>query len=555
MRLSLRLAGALACASIFFACAKADPDKAETWFKALSSSQLNVQKNALNELRRIGDRAAVPAILPLLQEDGEIRAEAAKVLGRLGDAAAVPALIEAIDLKVGTGSDKASRDANNANKEIAEALGALGDKSAVEPLMKLTNESRDAFVKVASINSLGILGDSRAVEGLSNIATSNSEEPFVSKKAVQALGVIADPAAVPAITKMLFYERKGVSFYKEASLSAYQVGPPAAGPLLTVLEGKDEELNTWAEKNDIYLEALYIKAAQVLSDLDEQKAIPELIKKATYVRPGTSPNAIDPMVLLTRRNAALALGRLNAPEAVPALVRGLDEDEGNIRNDFAQALVQIGDERALAPLAACALKGPLMDKAAHARKGCYDALSLLGNAKTKEQWDSWMKAEPELSSKACMRGLTYDSKSKANAQAHCDALAASVVKFLEAGKPRLDAAVECGKEIECWTGKLKDEEASVRQRAALELGRLEATQAIEPLMAALSDSNDVVRLAAILTVDRLASASKEALAAARKGLPALEKQIDEEKDKVHTARVNEDLVRLAMKIHRLERDG
>lgn len=555
MRLSLKVASTLACATLALSCAKPDPDKAETWFKNLGSSNSKVQLDALQRLVKIGDKVAVAQITPLLKETGEIKIEAAKALGKLGDASAVPALIEAIDLGVGVGADKASKDANSANKEIADSLGRLGDKAAVEPLLQLVTKSRDSYAKVAAINALGDLGDARAVADLSKVAMDEAEETYVNKKAVQALGNIGSPEAVPAIKKMLFHERKGVSFYSEASYSAYQIGRQAAAPLLAVLEGKDEELNKWADDHDIYREALYAKAAQVLGDLNERQAIPTLIKQLTYSRPGSDPDAIDTTALIVRRTAADVLGRMRATESVPALAKGLKEDEGNVRAVYAAALVAVGDKRALPDLVACSLKGEVMDKSAHARKGCYVALSRLGDDKTLEQWEAWEKAEPALTSGVCMKGLDYDAKSKEAAQKHCDELAGNVVKILGENKARLVVAAECKEDSACWIGKLKDENAMVRERAAMELGRIGDPKAIVPLMAALSDRELEARFAAIMATDWLASSSKEALEEAKKGLARLDEQIEQEKDKVHFAKINQDLTRLAVKIRRLDRIG
>ena len=428
----------------------------------------------------------------------------------------------------------------------------------MQPLLDLVTATRDSYVKAAAINALGDLRDPRAVEVLSRVAMDEAEETYVNKKAVQALGNIGDPGAVPAIKKMLFHERKGVSFYMEASYSAYQIGRTAAAPLLAVLEGKDEELNKWADDHDIYREALYAKAAQVLGDLNERQAIPTLVKHLAYSRPGTDPNDIDTQALIVRRTAADVLGRMRATEAVPALVKGLKEDEGNVRAVYAAALVAAGDKRALPDLVACALKGDVMDKSAHARKGCYVALSRLGDEKTLEQWEAWEKAEPALTSGTCMKGVEYDAKNPKNkeaAQKHCDEMAANVVKVLADNKARLVAAAACKQDSDCWIGKLKDESPMVRERAAMELGRIGEAKAIGPLMAALSDRELEARMAAIFATDWIASSSKEALEEAKKGLAQLDAQIEQEKDKVHFAKVNQDLTRLAVKIRRLDRIG
>jgi len=239
--------------------------------------------------------------------------------------------------------------------------------------------------------------------------------------------------------------------------------------------------------------------------------------------------------------------------------KGLKEDEGNVRAVYAAAVVAAGDKRALPDLLACALKGEVLDKSAHARKGCYVALSRLGDEKTMEQWDAWEKAEPALSKAACLKELKPDdpksAKDREAVDKHCGELAANVAKVIADNKPRLVAAAECKQDTDCWIRKLKDENAMVRERAAMELGRIGDAKAIGPLMAALSDRELEARQAAIFATDWIASSSKEALEEAKKGLAQLDAQIEQEKDKVHFAKVNQDLTRLAVKIRRLDRIG
>src|SRR5690606_25248059 len=125
-----------------------------------------------------------------------------------------------------------------------------------------------------------------------------------------------------------------VSFYPEASFAAFQIGKAMSEPLIAVLEGRDEELNKWADDNDIYREALYAKAAQVLADLGERSIIPTLVRYLNYTRPGTE-NIPDVTNYIVRRQAADALARLRAREGVTGLIRGLKEPEGNIRKVYA----------------------------------------------------------------------------------------------------------------------------------------------------------------------------------------------------------------------------
>lgn len=557
MRHSLRFVGLLAGIALLGACSQGDPDLASTWTKQLSDKDARKKTYALEQLVRIKDPSAVEPIAALLQESGPVRLEAVKALRKLGAKAAVSSLVAAIDYDVAVGSDEASKAANTANKEIAETLGELRDPAAVEALMKLATRAKDAYVRVAAVNSLGQIGDAKAVPVIMEIATNEGEETYVNKKAVQALGELGDAAAVPAIKKMLFHERRGVSFYPEASYAAYQIGPRAAEPLLEVLEGKDQVLNQWADKHNVKREALYIKAAEILGDLGERRAIPTLIKNLSYHPAGLDPEITDALGLLVRRNAAMALGKMRVAEAVPTLGKvAAAEEEGNIRATYAEAMVSIGDRKALPHLVKCALEADPMDTSIHARKGCYIALSKLGDESTIALWERWEKGEPGLSTQACMKKLTYSGEAGRQAALnHCGQVAEAVKKVLDDNKPRLAVYGVCKEDVDCWIGKLGDENTMVRERAAIELGRLGSSKAVGPLMKALTDQALDPRYAAIASVDWLATSSEAGLAEAKKGLDALDKQVIEERGKVHFARINEDLKRLAVKIRRLDRIG
>lgn len=558
MRHSFRLVGLLVGVAFAFACSQGDPNLASTWTKQLSAKDSKKQLRALEELARINDPGSAEAIAGALESaEGEVKLQAVKTLRKLGQESATPALVGAIDYGVAVGSDPAVKTANETNKTIAETLGELGAEAAVDPLIRLARESKDAYVRVAAVNALGRIGDRKAVDLLMEIATNESEETYVNKKAVQALGELGDPKAVPAIKKMLFHERRGVSFYPEASFAAYQIGPNAAEPLLEVLAGKDKELETWADENDVKREALYIKAAEILGDLGEKRAVPMLIKNLAYHPPDLDPEMVDALGLLVRRNSAMALGKMRAKEAVTALGRAaVGEQEGNIRSTYAEALVSIGDRRALPSLVRCSLEGDPMDKSIHARKGCYVALSKLGDEKTLAQWERWEKAEPGFSTRSCMSKLDYvGAEGRKAAEEHCGAIAEAVLKVIKENKPRLTVYGECKDDVDCWIGKLDDEEKLVRERAAIELGRLNDPKAIGPLMDALRDKDLEPRYAAIASTDWLASNHEAALEAAKKRLEKLDAQVAEERGKVHFARINEDLKRLAVKIRRLDRIG
>ena len=535
---------------------KSDPNSPDTWIPKLDEQSVKVQVNAIERLVEIGDKVAVPALVAQLKDGGEVKVAALRALNKFEDPTIAPALIEAIDLSVGSGTDDATKFANEANKMIATMLGDLREKAAVDPLIALATRSKDPFVRVEAVNSLGLIGDVKAVGPLSTIATDDLTDNFVTKKAIQALGNIGDTGAVPAIVKMMFRERKGVSFFPEASYATFQVGPAASDPLLTVLAGKDEDLKKFCDEHDIFIEATYAKAAQVLGDLNEARAVPQLVKYLNY------ENHDLLRQLLVRMQAADALGRMRAPEAAPVIAKQLGEEEANVRGTYARALVNIGDKKVVPQLIACALKGDSMDKKIQAREACYIALSRLGEEKALAQWLAWEKAEPKASFDRCFKEMDYaqsnkedEAKAKQMAIDHCTALSEAVKKMLVDHKSRLVAYGECKQDVACWTKKLGDADAKVVERAAYELGRIGDVSVMPALVKAMGHADLDARYAAILAADWLVVGSKEGLAAAKAELPKMEEQLKAEAGKLHFVKVNEDVKRLVMKVRRMDRIG
>ena len=119
---------------------------------------------------------------------------------------------------------------------------------------------------------------------------------------------------------------------KEAVLSLYEGGDPAALPALTTVFELDPD------------KAVKRAAACGLANIPDTAVAPVLLSVLA---------ATD---RATRAHAILALGRLQARDAVPALLPLLDDHYARIV--AADALVAIGDERALEPLKQAAARGP-----------------------------------------------------------------------------------------------------------------------------------------------------------------------------------------------------
>jgi HEAT repeat protein len=506
------LAFVVACA-LLAACG--NPSDPEGWAKrAASRTRMDEKLQALGEVRKApGDRkAAVPALVEVLKQAPRARAQAALALGEIGDPAAVQPLVAAID---GTSRD---RDVLDANRFIADALGALRAREAVPALQSLAG-SPDGYVQVAAVDALGRIGDPAAVDTLVSMVENPQVEPFTARKALLALGRIGDKRAGPAVLRMLFEERPGVSFFPEAAFAVSQIGRPMAPALLAVLEGKDATLAAWAKGRGVVPGALYAKSAQLLGDVGGPEVVPALLGKLAY-------RDTDPGVeMYVRVLAAESLGRLRAKEAVKALGEQLvREKDPNVRDRLCDALVRIGDPAALPALKAAAGAGSW-----DLREGPLTAVSRLGSPAERPFVDGARERE-------------------------CGKACAPPVQAAYAGMlARLDAAKACG-DAACWTGKLADASAAVRDRAALELGRSGGASCAgalgDAIVRQVSDPAELAaRYHAVLALGWIAA--REQLGAAGEPIAAkLEAMIAADRGRTLTAGVNEDALRLETRLRR-----
>ncbi|PZR05257.1 MAG: PBS lyase [Archangium gephyra] len=522
------IVGGLLSVALLTSSCKQDPALPETWSKKISEGKSTKEKvKAVETLR---EKHMSPAMVPMLEKElaaakkPEVKSAIARVLGEQKSKSSVDALVEAIDPAASDSETK------TLNKEIAVALGNIGDPKALPALTKLL-KTKDNFTVLAAIDALGTMDAKDAFDPLYAIATDDAIEPFITKKAIVALGNIGDARAVPGLVKAMFKERKGVSFYMESSFALYQIGTPSADALIPVVEGKDKDLLDWAQKNNIKDVALYAKGTQVLGDLHDRRAEKTIVSFLNF------KSDFDDIKLIMRMRAADALGRMRSKEGVKPLAALLDEVEANARREYVWSLARIGGTDAVAKLVETSGKGPW-----GARDESMRGVAMLGSDPA--VFDKASAAEQKLFEAECKDDPEMDE---------CKDVGASVKKHQEkiaAYKLRAAAAAECKTDAACWVKQLDAADHGVRERAAYELGRSGNVAAASELMKRLPETNLDTRLAIIQGIDWLIEDSKDAMAEARKSLPALEKQIADEKGKTEFVKVNEDLRRLLVKLKR-----
>ncbi|WP_435348979.1 HEAT repeat domain-containing protein [Haloarchaeobius sp. HRN-SO-5] len=143
-----------------------------------------MESHCLDALERLG---AEEALEPMTQRAQRRDKPAIRVLGKIGSEEPVDTLVEYVDAD----SDPALQ------KVTFRALGEIGSEEATQPIAnKLAAE--DAMTRSRAARALGLLGDTRAIEPLSDVL-SDDEDDTVRASAAWALNQIGTDRALEAL--------------------------------------------------------------------------------------------------------------------------------------------------------------------------------------------------------------------------------------------------------------------------------------------------------------------------------------------------------------------
>ncbi len=182
---------------------KTDP---KPFIEAMKSEYPDVRIFAAKELAKMKDPAIVDVLINAISDEREeVRIEVVQTLGEIGDERAVKPLIGTLDDESPVVREKAAR-----------ALGKLGKSEAEESLISSLQNNTNLSIVCAIIESLGQIGDPRAVESLVGLLT--HKESQIRECTAAALGKIRDNRSVVPLIAALNDEQERVRWYAADSL-------------------------------------------------------------------------------------------------------------------------------------------------------------------------------------------------------------------------------------------------------------------------------------------------------------------------------------------------
>ena len=420
------------------------------------------------------------------------------LMSEMRDPRVLPALIKALDWKVEISEDHAVTAALTLSEldipadqrgPVVEALGKA--LLRVDGARGADNRMRKAFIEV-----LGKLKDKRATDALTKVALKRdaSQSFLFNILAAQQLVALADPTAIPTFIKGLYFfdaNNPAMRMNDVATSGLVAIGRPALAPLLKVLRGEDEEANNVVK---LYIEAIKQKDAEAARKMDARTLISN--EAAFSLGKLGFRDALDPLIEETK-----AADKTRAMGAALALVSVVRQPEDTAKISEALQRVYKALDMAQRPQLLVAMRHLYAPELLP---------FLLNVAKTKG-------TEYGADAARLYAFQSYALLANKNEMAALKAIFDKDALFKEQVSdhvPLFAAANACDEAVDCWTGKLKDNDKVVLRKAASMLARFGRgnDKAVHALVQLFSHRDLEVRNEALSAVDAMAvKGSKEAV--------------------------------------------
>ena len=264
-----------------------------------------------------------------------------------------------------------------------------------------------------------------------------------------------------------------------AAKALERIGRPAVELLIRVLKGRRSDMRCWAagtlgEIGDERAVEPLLRAFKRSADWDVRRTIAQALGEIGDER------AVEPLINAfmghdhpVHRAAAEALVKIGKP-AIEPLIHALKHRFPNTREEAAEVLGEIGDEKAVEPLISM-----LKDSGHHERVYPARALGKIGDERAVEPLISALGKWPDTREPIRLVGgkLVYHGVYDEFYERDRREVAKALVKV---GKPAVEPLI----------GALSDNSSRVRMEAAWALGEMGDERTVEPLLSALKYSDD-----------------------------------------------------------------
>jgi HEAT repeat protein len=390
----------------------------------------------------------------------------------------------------------------------------MGDARGVVPLVGALKDGY-AAVREAGALALARIG-APAVEPL--IAALKDQDGATRKGASEALIQMGAPAVGALVEALGDVQLRGI-----AGSMIWQINDPSAiEPLIAALCSTSDQVRKaaadtldllawspdggaagaayWAAKGQ-WQKCVEVGAPAVESLIDALRHHDSLVRQVAARGLGQigDARAVEPLIGALRGRedvravAAQALGQIDDGRAVEPLISALKDGGSNVRAAAARALGQLGDVQAVDRLI-----GALKDHESSVRQAATLALGEIGDARAVEPLIGALKGREDVrSATAAALGEIADPRA-------VEPLIAAL-KDWRVCVPAAEALARIGAPAAApLVAALSDRNEVVRNAAAEALIVQIGAPAVKPLVAALGDEREAVRITAADTLDRLA---------------------------------------------------
>lgn len=297
--------------------------------------------------------------------------------------------------------DSTERDSAGSTGDVSAVSHGQSDSTVVLALIARVRDE-DADVRAAAAQSLGKLGDPRAVPAL--VGALADGEAKVRAAAAEALGKFSDPRAVKGLTRLLGDSELDVRKSALEALTEYEAGVPAAA-ITPLLADPDADLRhsaahalgqlhdrsagsalaplvrdpspdvrqaaiaSIADLNDVAHASAIVPALNDANADVRQQALAALADLRQPIPDAALLTLLRDANADVRAKAADVAGERSAVAAIPSLRRLLDDADRDVRENAVSALANIADDAAID-----ALRAALGSKDAKVRRAATEAL-------------------------------------------------------------------------------------------------------------------------------------------------------------------------------------